>query len=238
MTTTRQETVTLPDGEQESATLVLPDAGSGPGILLFQEIFGVNDFVVAKAEQLAALGYVVLCPDVFHRVQPGVALPHTDESLRAGMSLGGRYSQLDEETRTADLLAAASRLRELDEVTGRVAAIGYCLGGTLAYAVAARTELDACVSYYGSGVPALLEAGERVDCPTLFHFGGSDPYLPFDQIVEVIKGYAGQHNVEVLIQPGAGHAFENLLSPRFADPVAAARSWPVTVAFLEAELAG
>jgi carboxymethylenebutenolidase len=235
--TTRGETITLPDGERAGATLVLPEEGSGPGVLLLHEIFGVNEFVLAKADELARHGFAVLCPDVFHRLQPGLALSHDESSLAEGMTIAGRYfSETGEEQRLGDLLAGVARLRDLDEVTGKIAVMGYCFGGTLAYAAAARSDVDACVSYYGSGVPALLDAGERVSCPSLFHFGGRDPYLPFDHVVAIVEAYREQGNVEVVVQPGSGHAFENLLAPAFADPVAAARSWPVTLSFLDAEL--
>lgn len=237
--TTREETIALPDGERAAATLVLPGGPPRGAVLLLQEIYGVNEFVLGKAHDLAALGYAVLCPDVFHRIRPGVSLLHDDASTAEGISLSGRYfGELDDATRVGDLLAAAAHLRGLPESPGRVGVLGYCLGGTLAYAVAAHGGADACVSYYGSGVPQLLASGLRVGCPALLHFGGSDEYLPFEQVVAVIDGLRSEPDVEVLVQPAAGHAFENLRSPRFADPVAAARSWPVTGTFLAAQLSG
>lgn len=215
------------------ATVVVPDEGNGHGIVLYQEIFGVNEFLLAKAASLAELGYVVLCPDVFWRVQPGVSLPHDEAALQEAFGLAQRYgSEVADEDKVEDLRTAVAHLRSLPEVSGKVAVMGYCLGGTLAYRTAANVEVDACVSYYGSGVADLLAAGDRPTCPTIFHFGGQDPFLPSEQVEAVRAGFADRDDVEVHVQPGAGHAFENFLAPQFSNPDAAAQSWPLTVEFL------
>src|SRR3954468_15097177 len=145
MTTTRTEPCNAPGGDCFDTTVVVPDAGSGPGILLFQEIFGVNDFLLGKAKELATLGYVVSCPDVFWRVERGVCLPHDEESLQTAFGYMGRYaSEVDDETKVSDLVGALTHLRALPEVQGNVAVMGYCMGGLLAYLVAAFGDPDAC----------------------------------------------------------------------------------------------
>ena len=225
------------DGTAFAATVVAPDEPSGHGIVLYQEIFGVNEFLLSKAGDLAALGYVVLCPDVFWRVQPGVSLAHDEAALQEAFGLVQRYgAEVPDERKVEDLELAVAHLRALPEVTGKVAAMGYCLGGTLAYRTAAHADVDACISYYGSGVADLLAAGERPSCPTIFHFGSADAFLPQEQVEAVRAGLADRDDVEVHVQPGAGHAFENFLAPQFSDPDAAAVSWPLTVDFLASAL--
>ena len=237
MPTTRREQVEARDGGAFDATVVVPDGGRGPGILLIQEIFGVNDFLLAKADELAALGYVVLCPDVFWRVERNVALPHDEAALQEAFGYVTRYGEtVPDETKSADLVAALEHLRSLPEVTGKVAAMGYCLGGTLAYETAVAGSPDACVSYYGSGVPARIDAIDAVRCPVLFHFGGADAFIPAEQVDEVRSVCADRPGVELHVHDDAGHAFENHLAPQFHDPTAAARSWPVTVEFLQRTL--
>jgi carboxymethylenebutenolidase len=234
---TRNETVTAPDGGSFDATLVLPDGGSGPGVLLLQEIFGVNDFLLAKAEELAALGYVVLCPDVFWRIERNVSLPHDEDSLNQAFGYMGRYgAEVDDGTKFADLVAALDHLRSRPEVTGKVAVMGYCLGGLLAYGVAARGNPDACVSYYGSGIADRLDEAGDIACPVVFHFGGNDPFIPGDQVERIRDALGSRLDVELHVHGDAGHAFENFLAPQFHDADAASRSWPITVAFLEREL--
>ena len=239
MPTTRTETVTAHEGGTFAATAVLPDSGRGPGVLLFQEIFGVNDFLLSKANDLAELGYVVLCPDVFWRVTPGVSLPHDESALQEAYGHMTAYAeQVDDADKVADLGSALDHLRELSEVDGGVAAMVYCLGGMLAFRTAAHFSPDACVSYYGSGVAGLLAAGEVPSCPTIFHFGASDPFISNDEVDAVRAGLGGRADVEVHVQPGAGHAFENFLAEQFSNPEATAVSWPLTVSFLERTLGG
>ena len=229
--------VVAADGRSFDAALVLPDSGRGPAILLFQEIFGVNDFLLGKAHDLARLGYVVCCPDVFWRVEPGVSLPHDEIGLQRGMTIAGRWTQeVPDDTKVSDLLTVLSQLRGDDRVTGGVAVMGYCLGGTLAYMTAVAGDPEACVSYYGSGVSDQLGAAGELKCPALFHFGEQDSYIPTEHVQRVQAAFAGRPDVTVRVASGAGHAFENLLAPAFADPAAAAQSWPVTVEFLREHL--
>src|SRR5579875_2920366 len=116
--TTRTESVVVGTGAFD-AYLALPPGGSGPGILLLQEIFGVNDFIKQKADDLASAGYVVMAPDVFWRVQPHLALAHDAASLEQAFSVMGRYaSEVDLDTKVADLVAAFGHLRGLREVAG------------------------------------------------------------------------------------------------------------------------
>lgn len=238
MPTTRTETVTVADGGTFSGHLTVPDAGRGPGILLLQEIFGVGEFLLAKAADLAELGYVVLCPDVFWRVEPGIALAHDEAALGEAFGYLTRYStEVPDETRFADLGSALDHLRSLPEVAGnKVAVMGYCLGGLLAFGVACHFDPDAAVSYYGSSIADRLAEAENLTCPIIFHFGGNDPFIPNEQ-VDAIRAHLGDRdNVEIHVQHQAGHAFENFLAPQFHDAEATAAAWPLTVAFLDREL--
>jgi carboxymethylenebutenolidase len=106
----------------------------------------------------------------------------------------------------------------------------------MAYALAARTHLDAVVSFYGSQVPGSLDLLDAIDCPVQFHFGGSDPYIPRDQVAAVERAVAGLPNVEIHVQEEAGHAFHNRESPIFSQPVPAARAWRLTEDFLARRL--
>src|SRR5439155_15649989 len=155
-----------------------------PGILLLQEIFGVGEFLLSKANDLAELGYVVMCPDVFWRVEPGIALPHDEGALQEAFGYMTRYmSEVPDETKVTDLGAALDHLRSLPEVAGqKVAVMGYCLGGFLAYTLACHFDPDAAVSYYGSGIADRLSDAENLTCPVVFHFGGSDPFIPNEQV--------------------------------------------------------
>jgi carboxymethylenebutenolidase len=237
MPSTRTETITAPDGGTFTGHLAVPDSGHGPGILLLQEIFGVGDFLTSKANDLAELGYVVLCPDVFWRVKPNIALAHDEAALQEAFGYMTQYGEIADETRLGDLGAALDHLRSLPDVGGRkVAAMGYCLGGHLAYAIGCHFDPDAVVSYYGSGIADRLSEAETLTCPVIFHFGGNDPFIPNEQVDAIRAHLDDRPNVEVHVQHGAGHAFENFLAAQFHDPAAAAASWPLTVDFLAREL--
>jgi carboxymethylenebutenolidase len=139
--------------------------------------------------------------------------------------------KLDMATAVADCVAAVSTLGELDAVSGTPGVIGFCLGGTLAWAVAAEDAPSVCVSYYGSGVPSMIDQIDNVTCPTLFHFGGTDDFIPSDGVDAVGAALAGRRGF-VLNVEAAGHAFDNHESAMFYNEAAATAAWSKTMAFL------
>jgi carboxymethylenebutenolidase len=237
MATTRTESISTVDGDYD-ALVTVPDTPNGAGILLLQEIFGVGEFLRDRADALADQGYVVLCPDVFWRVERNVALPHDEESLGEAFGLAQRFSEIDPALTAADLTAALEHLKRLPEVTGLVAAMGYCLGGRLAYEVSVAADPACCVSYYGSGIADRLDVAHKISCPVLFHFGGADPYIPLEGVEQIREAFSDRDDVEVHVQPGAGHAFENSFSVQFSNPEATKTSWPITLAWLKTWLHG
>jgi carboxymethylenebutenolidase len=229
--TARVERVRTSDGELD-AHVVLPEAGSGPGIVVLQEIFGVGDYIKESAERLAGLGYVALAPDLYWRIEPGIALAHDEEGMGRAFQT---VQQLDMELAVRDSIDALRTLRQLPEVAqadGRAGVLGFCLGGTLAFQVAVHADPDVAVCYYGSGIPDALDAGEAISCPVLFHFGGQDQYIPREQ-VDAVCAFAESHpGMECRVQEDAGHAFDNHEAPMFHQPEAAARAWEITREFL------
>jgi carboxymethylenebutenolidase len=228
----RVESVPTPDGSFD-LNLWLPESGQGPGLLLIQEIFGVSDYIQAVAENLAGLGYVVGAPDLFWRLEPGYRAGHDQAGLNRSLEISSRF---DAGQGVADAAAALDRLAALPEVSGGIGVIGFCLGGTVAYFLAAQAEPDVVVSFYGSGVPDNTDALDRIDMPLLFHFGGSDPYIPRDQVARVEEAVAGKSNVQIHVEEDAGHAFHNRKSDMFHMPEPAARAWQRTEEFLRRHL--
>jgi carboxymethylenebutenolidase len=229
---TRTERIPAPGGGELDGYVWSPSRESGAGILLLQEIVGVGDYLRAVAERLCSLGYTVLAPDLFWRIERNVALDHDEAGLKRGIEL---VSEFDFEQGLADCEAALSHLRALPETEGRAGVLGFCLGGRLAYSVASRYHPDAAVSYYGSGIADALEESEGLRCPILLHFGTEDAYIPLEQVNKIEQALGGRDGIEVRLYR-AGHAFDNHEAPMFYDPEAAREAWGVTTAFLEREL--
>lgn len=232
MAESRVEQVSTPDGSMD-LPVWLPAAGTGPGVLVIQEIYGVSAYIRAVAEDLAALGYVVAAPDLFWRLQPGYQAAHDEAGLQASLAMGSRF---DFEQGVADAAAAVAQLRELPEVDGGTGVVGFCLGGSIAYFLAAQGGLDAVLSFYGSAVPDSLGLLDQITAPVQFHFGGSDPYITRDQVARVEAATAGRPNLELLIEEDAGHAFHNRKAPMFYNPEPAARAWQRAEDFLARHL--
>lgn len=212
------------------ADLHLPAAGRGPGIVLFQEIFGVTGYVDARAADLAGLGFVVLVPHVYWR-QGDPLIEGGDDALPRAMAAMGR---VDWPTAVADGAAALAALRARPEVDGPAGVFGFCFGGGLAFAVAAHPGPgpDFLVSYYGSALPNLLDEAPQVRCPSLHHFGLADAYLTPD-VVERIEAAvtADGAPATVLTYVGAGHAFDNP-TPAFHHADATRAAWAATERWL------
>ncbi|NHA68834.1 dienelactone hydrolase family protein [Phycicoccus flavus] len=210
------------------AHLWLPSTGRGPGVLLLQEIFGVSPYIRRRAEDLAALGYVVLAPEVFWRI--GISeIANGPSMLEEAMAALGR---LDWDAAVADSTLALEALRARPEVANGTGVVGFCFGGGLGYAVVAGAPADALVSFYGSTLPNLVEAVPSVSTPSQHHFGESDSYIPMDQVTRIREQVtSGGAPVDFRTYPGADHAFDN---DDFVnhDPVASEQAWSATTDWL------
>jgi carboxymethylenebutenolidase len=205
-----------------------PDTAPKAAILLIQEIFGVGPYIRAVAERLASAGYLVAAPDVFWRFAPNWEAGHDQAGLSESFA---KVQQMDFPTAVGDCIAALGHLAAADGIERAPGVIGFCLGGTLAWAVAANAEPAVCVSYYGSGVPSMLGMIDQVHCPTLFHFGNADGYIPNEGVDAVGAAIAGREGF-VLNVEDAGHAFDNHESEMFWNEAAAKAAWAKTMAFL------
>ncbi len=188
--------------------LALPPAGRGPGLVLWQEIFGVNDHIQAVAEQYALDGFVVLAPDAFWRQAPRVSLGYEGADRERALTLMRAYAGPDA---LADVAASVACLRARTEVADspggpRVGTFGYCMGGRLAYLAAATAGVDAAVAFYGGGIHTQLARAADIRCPIQFHYAEHDDNIPPEAVASVRSAMAG-HDAEVLVYPGAHHGF-------------------------------
>lgn len=211
------------------AYLWLPAGGTGPGLLLFQEIFGVSGYIQRRGADLAAAAYVVLAPELYWRLDAAGADDLTPAAINEAMGLASR---LDWDTAVGDAVAALGHLRGRDEVRDGTGLIGFCFGGGLAFNVAARDSPAALVSYYGSSIPDLLDLAPLVNAPSLHHFGLADAYID-EATVEKVRGAvtADGRPAEFEVYEGANHAFDND-DFGFHHPQASALAWQRTLDFL------
>ena len=214
--------------------LALPPAGHGPGLVLFQEIFGVNEHIRAVAEQYALDGFVVLAPDVFWRQAPRVELGYVGDDRARGMALA---QALQPAQVMADIDAAHAALRARPEAAGRkTGAIGYCMGGRLAYAAAALCGVDRAVAYYGGGIAGQLELAAQIHVPVQFHHAEQDTSIPPEAVQAVQTAMArspAAAQAEFHLYPGSQHGF-NCWSRAAYHPASAALALGRSLEFLSA----
>lgn len=239
---TRSERIQIPVGDASmSAYLSRPDdGGKYPGVLVFQEIFGVNAHIRSVADRLAAEGYVALAPEPFHRTAPGIELGYNDEGIARGIELAMALKSAEI---LEDLTAAHQALVERKDVAGKgIGAIGFCFGGHLTYRAACVLPIAAAASFYGGGIagmgtgPATVDLTPgikgRIEC----YFGENDGHIPLTD-VDKIRGSLAAAGVrhEVVVYPGVGHGF---FCDERADynPSAAADAWGRVKAMFQADL--
>lgn len=209
----------------------LPPGGSGPGVLVLQEIFGVSPYVQRRCADLAQAGYVVYAPELYFRIGPLTF----DESSTSYVQEGiGASQQLDWDQTSTDASATLDALR--DAVDDKVGIVGFCFGGGLAFQVAVRNTPDALVAYYGSAIPGLLALAPKVTSPSLHHWGEADSFFPGEVVEQVRAAVTGTgHEVDFYTYPGAEHAFDND-HPLFYHRDASELAWQRTLTFLDAHL--
>jgi len=188
-----------------SGYLALPRSGSGPGLVIAQEIFGVNATMREVADYYAEEGYVVLVPDLFWRQQPGIELGYSPDDWQRAFAL---YKGFDEVRGVEDIQAAITALRQRPEVQdAKAGVLGFCLGGKLAYLAACRTDADVAVGYYGVGIDAALDEAANIRCPLALHVAELDSFCPPEARDRIVQALRGRPKVEVHVYPGVDHAF-------------------------------
>ncbi|CAB3870980.1 hypothetical protein LMG26846_02993 [Achromobacter insuavis] len=215
--TTREVTIASHDGQSFSAYLAVPAAGHGPGLVLCQEIFGINDFMRRTAQSLAEEGYVVLAPDLFWRQQPGIQLTDGPADMPRAFEL---YQGFDVDLGIKDIAATLAALRALPEQQGGAGVLGYCLGGKLAYLAACRTDADVAIGYYGVGIEDSLEEAANLRGRLALHIAEQDGFCPPPARQRILEALGGKANVELYVYPGMDHAFARTGGAHYDKPSA------------------
>jgi carboxymethylenebutenolidase len=205
------------DGRNFEARLSLPPKGQGPGLILIQEIFGVNAHMQSIADQYAADGFVVLAPDIFWRQAPRLQLGYDTQGYERGLAL---MSGLDLNLTGSDLQRATQWLRSHEACAGPVASLGFCMGGLLSFLAAARAGVDSAVCYYGGGIHQHLDWVEDISCPLLLHFAENDGYIPKSAVEATRAALAGREQVRIITHAGVEHGFNCSERPAWHLPTA------------------
>src|SRR5439155_10961955 len=193
------------DGGEFDAYVALPASGYGPGIVVLQEIFGVNEYMRTVCDWYASHGFVAICPDLFWRQEPGIRL--TDRSEAEWQRAFVLYQGLDEVKAVEDSAAAVEFLRKHPACSGRVGAVGFCLGGNLAWLLSVRFRPDCAVGYYGVSIEKTLTEAGNLACPLMLHVAGKDQHCP-PAAQERIHAILGSNPlVTIHDYPDQDHAF-------------------------------
>jgi carboxymethylenebutenolidase len=198
------KTIRTPDGEF-SAYVARPAAAKAPAVVVIQEIFGVNAVMRAIADDFAAEGYLAICPDLFWRIEPGVDI--TDQSEAEWKKAFELYNAFDVDLGVKDIAATIAHVRADPGCAGKVGAVGFCLGGLLAFLTATRTDVDASVGYYGVGIEKHLGEADKLADPLLLHIAQEDQFVPKEAQALIISALKNHPQVEIYTYPGRDHAF-------------------------------
>jgi len=201
------ETITIqsPDGTF-SGYLAKPEGdGPFPAIIVIQEIFGVNAVMRNICDDLAKDGYLALSPDLFWRIEPGIDI--TDQTEAEWAKAFELFNAFDVDKGIVDVQATIDTARKMPSASGKVGAVGYCLGGQLAFLTATRTEADACVGFYGVNLENRTEEASNISKPVMLHIAGKDEFVPADAQASIHAGLDSNSLVALHDYPKCDHAF-------------------------------
>src|SRR6266478_8804843 len=222
------------DAGEFDAHMSLPASGYGPGIVVLQEIFGVNEYMRTVCDWYASHGFVAICPDLFWRQEPGIQL--TDRSEAEWQKAFSLYQGLDEAKAVEDSAAAVEFLRKHPAGNGRVGAVGFCLGGNLAWLLSARFKPDCAVGYYGVGIEKTFNEASGLASPLMLHIAGKDDHCPPEAQKQIHAALDSNSLVTIYEYPESEHAFSR--RGRHYDPVAAELAHLRSLEFFVRNLAG
>lgn len=216
-----------------AAYVAYPDADKAPAVVVLHEVFGVNEDIRLTCQALAAQGFIAIAPDLFWRQEPGVDLSVTsDADWKKGLSL---YMAYDRDAGVSDIEATIAAARELPRSTGKVAVMGYCLGGLMTFLTAARSKVDAAVAFHGGDTEKYLGEAASISAPFLMHLAGADEFITPEAQAQIKEAFAGKPNVTIYTYEGCHHAFSRHGGAHY-DAAAAKSANDRTWAFLKETL--
>jgi carboxymethylenebutenolidase len=233
---TQKITLQVADGTSMNAYTARPaEEGKFPGMLVFQEAFGVNAHIRDITERVAREGFVAIAPELFHRTGPGFEGSYTDFA-----SVMPHMQAMKEESAVQDIRAAYDWLRSNVQVSPeRIASVGFCMGGRMSFLACSTVALRAAISFYGGGIaPGYLPRAANLSAPMLFFWGGLDKHIPSEQIRTLIDELQriGKPHINVEISD-ADHGFFCDVRASY-NPVAATLAWTLSLKFLEVHVKG
>lgn len=197
-------TIKTSDGGSMGAYQANPASGRGPGLVVIQEIFGINPWIRSVCDRYAQQGFVAVAPDLFWRIKPGVQLnPEVEAEFKEAFGLMGKFNF---EQGVGDIQATLSQVRK-SSATGKAGAVGFCLGGSLAYATACMTDSDASVGYYPVQIEGKLEFAKNIKKPLMLHIAEKDAFCPPDAQAKIKDALKSNSLVTIHSYAGADHGF-------------------------------
>lgn len=227
-------TIKSSDGGEFDGYLALPASGYGPGVVVLQEIYGVNSYMRSVADWYAAHGFVALCPDLFWRIERGVELADKGDDWNKAIEL---YQKIDEAKAVEDSAAAVEFLRKHSACSGRVGAVGFCMGGNLAYLLSVRFKPDCAVGYYGVSIEKSLSETPNLGNPLMLHIAGADKFCPPEAQAQIHAALDANPLVKIHDYPDLEHAFGRPSGEHYA-PAAAELANLRSLEFFVSNLAG
>jgi carboxymethylenebutenolidase len=220
-----------PDGAFR-AYVARPSGTPTAAVVAIQEIFGVNAVMRHKADWLARVGFLAIAPDLFWHIQPGIDI--TDQTEAEWAQAFDYFKRFDVDSGVRDIQATIAHARGMG--VSKVGAVGYCLGGLLAYLTAARTDADASVGYYGVNIPAFLGEAANIAKPLILHIAGKDGFVDEKAQAAMHSGLGGHANITLHTYADQDHAFTREGGKNY-DAAAAKIADERTIAFFRANLA-
>jgi carboxymethylenebutenolidase len=209
---------TIDDSGSFNAYIAEPEGTPRAAIVVIQETFGVNAGIRQKCDGWAAKGYLALAPDLYWRIKPGIDLdPDVPEQMQQGLELIGKFNQ---DAGIRDIEATIRAARSMLGDGGKVGAVGYCIGGRLAFMTAARTDSDASVGYYGVHIDSLLGEKHGISRPLMLHIAGNDHFVPPETQAKMHDGLGDHPKVTLHDYPGEDHGFATEIGQRRSEAAA------------------
>lgn len=217
-----------------TAYVALPQKTPAPGIVVAQEIFGVNQVMRETCDWLAGQGFIAACPDLFWRIEPNIQLTdRTEAEWKRAFELFGLF---DVDKGIEDMKATLAAVRTQQGCSGKVGSVGYCLGGKLAFLMATRSDSDANVGYYGVGLGDLLGEAKKITKPLMLHIAEKDRFSSPEEIAKVRDALKRNDKVTTHLYTGQDHAFARPGGEHY-DAKAAKQANERTITFFKEHLA-